>query len=88
MLSFFSSTDMLDSLIASKYPPTLSKFAKFSGNHIAFIRNGDPIFSPFIVIIFPPHSIADVGTILCSFTDIASAPAFFSSFINFLNIFN
>ena len=81
MLDFFKSTPILAFFIYDKYPPALFKFARFSGNPIAFIVNGDPIFCPFIVIMFPPHSIDVVGTTLWSFTDIASAPAFFSSFI-------
>ena len=48
---------------------------------IAFITNGELIFSPFILIIFPSHVNDVVETTLWSFIDIASAPAFLSSFI-------
>lgn len=64
----------------SKYPPTLFTLINTSGIPIAFIVNGAPIFSPFTFMIFPSHSIDDVVTNLCSFIEIASAPAFFSSF--------
>ena len=64
----------------SKYPPTLFTLINTSGIPIAFIVNGAPTFSPFTFMIFPSHSIDDVVTNLCSFIEIASAPAFFSSF--------
>ncbi len=46
---------------------------------IAFITNGELIFSPFTFITFPSQFIAVVDTTLCSFIEIASAPAFLSS---------
>ena len=45
-------------------PPGLDKFARASGEPIAFISNGDPIFSPFIFMMFPPHIIGVVNIIL------------------------
>ena len=66
-----------------RYPPGLDKFANASGEPIAFISNGEPILSPFIFIVFPPHIIGVVKIILWLFIDIASAPAFFNSFITF-----
>ena len=68
-----------------KYPPGLFNPANCSGRPIALITNGAPTFSLFISIIFPPHIIPVVGTNLWSLIDIASAPAFFNSFIT-LNI--
>ena len=64
-------------------PPGLDKFARASGEPIAFISNGDPIFSPFIFMMFPPHIIGVVNIILWLFIDIASAPAFFNSLTTF-----
>jgi len=47
-----------------RYPPGLDKFANASGEPIAFISNGEPILSPFIFIVFPPHIIGVVKIIL------------------------
>ena len=64
LFDFFKSAPTLAFLNNSKYPPGLDKPANCSGRPIAFITNGTPTFSPFISIIFPPHEIPVVGTIL------------------------
>jgi len=79
-LFFCNSTFILRSFNLANVPSGLLRFANVSGNPIAFITNGEPIFSSFMFITFPPHIIDVVRTILSSFIDIASAPAFFSSF--------
>ena len=64
LLDFFSSAPILYSFKVCKYPPGLESAANCSGSPIAFITNGAPIFSLFTSIIFPPHIIPLVGTIL------------------------
>lgn len=81
LFDFFSSTPMLYPFNVSKYPPGLDSAASCSGKPIAFITNGAPTFSWLMSMMFPPHIIPVVGTILWSFIDIASAPAFCNSFI-------
>ena len=82
-LFFCNSTFILRSFNLSNVPSVLFKFANVSGNPIAFITKGEPIFSSFMFITFPPHIIDVVGTTLSLFIDIASAPAFFNSFTMF-----
>ena len=46
------------SLKILNHPPVLDKLAKASGEPIALISNGEPIFSPLTFIMFPPRRIS------------------------------